>query len=74
MSPIIESDLDDFKKSITSLQEVIKACDSPPGTPLKIDLATDLYFSSALAAHYDEMGPSDSSEFFRSLNTYPISL
>jgi hypothetical protein len=58
MSPIVGSDLDDLKKSITSLQEVIKAYDSPPGTPLKIDLAIDLYSVSALAAHYDEMSPS----------------
>jgi hypothetical protein len=48
---------------------VIKAYDSPPGTPLKIDLTTDLYSVFALAAHYDEMSPSDSSDHFRPLNT-----
>jgi hypothetical protein len=46
MSSIVRSDLDDFKKSITSLQEVIKAYGSPLITPLKIDLATDLYSGS----------------------------
>jgi hypothetical protein len=69
MSLIVRSDLDDFNKSITSLQEVIKAGSSPPGTPMKIDLAIDLYSGSALAAHYDEMGTSDSNDLFRSLNT-----
>jgi hypothetical protein len=68
MSPIARLVSDDFKKSITSLQEVIKA-DSSPGTPPKIDLTTDLYSGSILAAHYGEMGPSDSSDLFRSLNT-----
>jgi hypothetical protein len=48
---------------------MIKARASPLGTPSKIDLATDLYSGSVLAAHYDEMGPSDSSGLFRSLNT-----
>jgi hypothetical protein len=61
--------LDDFNKSTTSLQEVIKTSGSPPGTPSKIDLATDLYSVSALVAHYDEMDPSDSSDLFMSLNT-----
>jgi hypothetical protein len=42
--------------------------------PFEKDLATDLYSGSIVAAHYDEMSPSDSSELFRSLNTYPISL
>jgi hypothetical protein len=37
--------------------------------PSKIDLAADLYSGSALAAHYDEIGPSDCSDLFRSLNT-----
>jgi hypothetical protein len=69
MSPIVESNLDNFKKSTTSLQEVIKAYGSPPGTPPKIDLTTDLYSVSILAAHYDKMGPFDSSDLFRSLNT-----
>jgi hypothetical protein len=69
MSPITELVSEDFKKSTTSLQEVIKAYDSPPGTHSKIDLAIDLYFGSALEAHYDEMGPSDSNDIFRSLNT-----
>jgi hypothetical protein len=50
-SPIAESVSDNFKKSITSLQEVIKTSCSPPGTPQKIDLATYLYSGSALAAH-----------------------
>jgi hypothetical protein len=35
----------------------------------KKDLATDLYSSSVLAAHYDKMDPSDFSDLFRSLNT-----
>jgi hypothetical protein len=35
----------------------------------KIDLATDLYSGSALADHYDEMGPPNCSDIFRSLNT-----
>jgi hypothetical protein len=69
MSPIIGSNIDDFKKSTTSLQEVIKAYDSLSETPTKIDLDTDLYSGSALATHYDAMGPSDSSDLFRSLNT-----
>jgi hypothetical protein len=69
MSPIVRSDLDDFKKSITPLQEVIKTYDSPPETPPKIYLAIDVYSGSALAAHYDEMGSFDSSNIFRSLNT-----
>jgi hypothetical protein len=69
MSSITGSDLDNFKKSTTSLQEVIKTYDSPPGTSSKIDLTTDLYSGSALAAHYDEMSPSDSGDLFRSLNT-----
>jgi hypothetical protein len=69
MSPIIGSDLDGFKKSTTSLLEVIKTYDSHSGNPLKIDLATDLCSSSTLAAHYDEIDPSDSSDLFRSLNT-----
>jgi hypothetical protein len=42
MSPIAGSVLDDFKKTITSLQVVIKAIGSPLGTPPKIDLAIDL--------------------------------
>jgi hypothetical protein len=50
-SPIAESVSDNFKKSITSVQEVIKTSGSPPGTPQKIDLATYLYSGSALAAH-----------------------
>jgi hypothetical protein len=49
---------------------VIKAHGSPLGTPTKIDLATDLYSGSGLTAHYDAMGPSDSGDLFRSLNTY----
>jgi hypothetical protein len=69
MSLIVGSDLDDFKKSTTSLQEVIKAYDSPLGTPPKIDLVADLYSGSALVGHYDEIGPSDCSDLFRSLNT-----
>jgi hypothetical protein len=69
MSPIARSDLDDSQKSTTSLQEVIMVWGSPLGTPPKRDLATDLYSSSTLAAHYDKMGPSDSSDLFRSLNT-----
>jgi hypothetical protein len=69
MSPIVGLVSDDFKKSTTSLQKVIKEYGSPPGTTLRIDLTTDLYSDSALAAQYDEMGPSDSSDLFRSLNT-----
>jgi hypothetical protein len=34
---------------------MIKAKGSPPGTPPRKDLTTDLYSSSTLAAHYDEM-------------------
>jgi hypothetical protein len=68
MNPIARLDIDNIKKSITSLQEV-KAYDSPPITPPKIDLATNLYSGSALAAHYDEIGPSDCRDLFRSLNT-----
>jgi hypothetical protein len=37
--------------------------------PSEKDLATDLYSGSALAAHYDGMGPSNSSNLFRSSNT-----
>jgi hypothetical protein len=74
MSLIVGSNLDDLKKSTTPLQEVIKAYGSPPGTPQKIDLAANLYSASVLAAHYDEIGPFDCSDLFRSLNTYPISL
>jgi hypothetical protein len=37
--------------------------------PSEKDLATDLYYGSVLAAHYDKMSPSDSSDLFRSLNT-----
>jgi hypothetical protein len=33
------------------------------------DLATDLYSGSTLAVHYDEIGSSDCSELFKSLNT-----
>jgi hypothetical protein len=69
MSPIVRSVSDNFKKSTTSLQEVVKAYDSPLGSPPKIDLVTDLYFGSALAANYDEIVPSDSSDIFKSLNT-----
>jgi hypothetical protein len=69
MSLIIGSVLDDFKKSTTLLQEVIKAKSSPPGTSLKIDLATNLYSGFALVAHYGEMGPSDFSDLVKSLNT-----
>jgi hypothetical protein len=50
-------------------KSVIKAWGFTPGTPPKIDLATDLYSGSALTAHYDKMGPSDSSNLLRSLNT-----
>jgi hypothetical protein len=69
MSLIARSDLDDFKKSTTSLKEVIKAYDSPLGAPPKIDHTTDLYSGSALAAHYDKIGPFDCSYLFRSLKT-----
>jgi hypothetical protein len=69
MSLITRSDLDDLKKSTTSLQEVIKAYGSPLGTPPKIYLVADLYSDSALVAHYDEIVPSDCSDFFTSLNT-----
>jgi hypothetical protein len=69
MSPIVGSYLNDFKKSITSLQEIIKVYGSLPGTPMKIDLAIDLHYVSVLAAHYDAMGPSDSNDLFGSLNT-----
>jgi hypothetical protein len=69
MSPMVESVSDNLKKYITSLQEVIKAYDFPPGTPPKIDLATDLYPGSALSADYDEMSSSNSSDLFRSLST-----
>jgi hypothetical protein len=68
-SPITRSVLDNFKKVTTSLQEVTKAYGSPPESPPKIDLATKLYSSSALAADYDKMGPSNSNDLFRSLNT-----
>jgi hypothetical protein len=68
-SSIVGSVSDDFKKATPSLQDVTKAYDSPPGTPPKIDLTTYLYSGSALAAHYDEMAPFDSSDIFRSLNT-----
>jgi hypothetical protein len=68
-SAITGSVSDNFKKATTSLQEVTKAYDSPAETPPKIDLVTDLYSGSALAANYDEMGPFDSSDLFRSLNT-----
>jgi hypothetical protein len=37
--------------------------------PSRIDLTTDLYSGSALAAHYNKMGPSNSSDLFRLLNT-----
>jgi hypothetical protein len=50
-------------------KRVIKAYAPPSGTPPKIDLATDLYWGCALATHYGEMGRSDSSELFSSLNT-----
>jgi hypothetical protein len=66
MSAIIGLVLDDFKRSTTSLQEVIKAYDSPLGSPPKIDLATYLYSGSILVSHYDEIGPLDSNELFRS--------
>jgi hypothetical protein len=59
---------DDFKKDTTSLQEVTKAYDSPLEPPPKIDIATDLYSDSTIAANYDEMGQSDSNDLFRSLN------
>jgi hypothetical protein len=68
-SPIVGSVSDNFKKTTTSLQEVTKAYDSPRGSPPKIDLATDLYYGYALAADYDKMCPSYSSDLFRSLNT-----
>jgi hypothetical protein len=68
MSPIVRSDSDGFKNSTTSLQEVIKAYGSPTGTPPKIDLAIDIYFGSALPAHYDEIGSSDCIDLFMSLN------
>jgi hypothetical protein len=74
MSPIAGSVSDELNKSTTSLQEVIKAYGSPPRTPQKIDLITDLYSGSTLAVNYVEMGPSDSSDLFRSLNIQPISL
>jgi hypothetical protein len=48
---------------------MIKAYASPPGTPPKIDLDTDLYLGSDLVSHYDKMGPSDFSNIFRLLNT-----
>jgi hypothetical protein len=35
----------------------------------KKDFTAELYSGSALPANYDEMGPSDSSDLFRSLNT-----
>jgi hypothetical protein len=35
----------------------------------KRDLVANLYSDSTLAGDYDEMGPSDSSDLFRSLNT-----
>jgi hypothetical protein len=69
MSSINRSDSDDFKKSRTLLQEVIKAYDFPLGTPPKIDLATDLYSGSNLVSHYDNMDLFDSSDLFTSLNT-----
>jgi hypothetical protein len=69
MSPIVGSVSYDFKKSTTSIQEVIKVYDSTPGTPPKIDIATDLYFGSTPATNYDEMSPSDSNNIFRPLNT-----
>jgi hypothetical protein len=59
---------DDFKKDTTSLQEVTKTYGSPLEPPPKIDLATDIYSVSVIAANYDEMGPSDSNDIFRSLN------
>jgi hypothetical protein len=68
MSSIARSVSDDFKKATTSLQELTKAYDSPPGSPPKIDLTTDLYSVSTLASDYDEMSPFDSSDLFRSLN------
>jgi hypothetical protein len=37
--------------------------------PSEKDLATDIYSGSALAAHYDEIDPSNFSHLFRSLNT-----
>jgi hypothetical protein len=40
-----------------------------PGTPLKIDLITDLYSGSTLVANYDEMCPFSSNDLFMSLNT-----
>jgi hypothetical protein len=68
MSSITKSVSDDFKKATTSLQEVTKAYDSSRILSKKY-LATDIYSASALALEYDEMGPSDSSDLFRSLNT-----
>jgi hypothetical protein len=59
---------DDFKKATTSLQEVTKSKGSTLGSPKK-DLATDLYSGSSLTVDYDEMGSSDFSNLFRSLNT-----
>jgi hypothetical protein len=59
---------DDFKKSATSLQKMIEAYSSPSKTPPKRDLITDLYSVSALTAHYDEMGLSDSRNLFKPLN------
>jgi hypothetical protein len=66
---IARSISDGIKKTTASLQEMTKAYDSPLGSPPKIDLVTDLYSVSALAADYDEMGSSDSNDLFRSLNT-----
>jgi hypothetical protein len=74
MSAIARSVSNGFKKSTTSLQEVIRAWGSPSGTPLEIDLTADLYSGSTLVANYDKISPPDPNNLFRSLNTYLISL
>jgi hypothetical protein len=56
-------------RRLKEIYNVTTKSDSPPGTPPKIYLATELYSASALAAHYDEIGPSDYSDLFKSLNT-----
>jgi hypothetical protein len=72
-----------LNKSTISLSAVIRALGSPLGPHPESDLETDIYSGStpigtrrvrsldgsALAANYDEMDPSDSSNLFRLLNT-----
>jgi hypothetical protein len=48
-------------------QGIVLYSRNPP--PPQIDLVTDLYSDSVLAAHYDKMDPSDSIDLFNSLNT-----